>query len=291
MSARIPSTPQAQIAKAITLVNTGKYAVEHPAEFAKALATNPALALEIVQKVAAAEQMLASAFSGGNPLSTIIGALGGLDGLKKIAGGAQGLLGPLTGSFGAATAIAGMMRGMSQSAFAGIRPPPIPRMSGIKIPNIQGPNISNILGVTNNLSNIASVAASITRGSPASQFAVGVIAGNVVGSLVNSSIEIPGSVSLAGFNNLGRMNPGMATGILNGVVATQQIARVVQNVEATVLRDVNITSPNYNIGSLINSSIQVAIPAAVTINNIQNLLNKNTGVGYNVTGTVYRVNR
>jgi hypothetical protein len=291
----IPSTPQAQIAKALTLVNTGKYAVSDPVGFAAQLATNPSLALSVVQKAVATEQMLANAFSGANPLAGIVGALGGLDGLKKLAGGAQGLLGPLTGTFGAATAIAGMMKGSAGAAFAGLKPPPIPKIPGLQIPNIQIPNISNILGVTNSLSNIASVAANITGGLPISG-ALGTIANDlravssIASSLNNSILQVSGAVSISGFNGLSLNNPGVYTGITSSLAPIQIITPPTSlSIPPTIINNVNITSKNYNINSLINSSIQVAIPAGIAINTLQNIINQNSGVSYNITGTIYKV--
>lgn len=290
ISNRIPSTPLSQISLATQMVNSGRYNTQNKQDLLTSIARNPAIALNIIKTVIGTEQMLASAFSGGNPIEGILGALGGAKGLANLAGGAQSLLGPLTGSFGAAIAVAGMMKGLGESAFAGNKSIPIPKIPGMPRINLPNSNISNILGSIQSVSNIASVVANISGSQAAAGFANQLNGAAVLsGAFLNSSISVNGVTSLAQVAAINRANGRNLVSVSTAppVPPSRGVAPRVRS--STIIPNTNISNPNYAINSLKNSSITVKLPDSLTINGIKSTLNKNAGVGYNVTGSVNRV--
>jgi len=290
ISNTIPSTPAAQIALATQMINSGRYKTSNQQDLLTSIAKNPAAALNLVKTVIGAEQMLASAFGGGNPMEGILGALGGAKGLANLAGGAQSLLGPLTGSFGAAVAVAGMMKGLGESAFAGNKSIPIPKIPGMPAINLPNSNISNILGSIQSVSNIASVVANISGSQAAAGFANELnAAARLSGAFLNSSINVNGVTSLAQVAAINRANGRniVSVSLAPPVPPSRGTAPRVRS--STIIPNTKIVNANYAINSLKNSSITVNLPDALTINGIRSTLNKNAGVGYSVTGTVNRV--
>jgi hypothetical protein len=269
--------------------------------------------------ISTAASMAASAFNGGNPLQSILGGLGGIAGLAGMASKFSGLLGPLTGNFAAASAIAGNLKSNAQMVFAGVQAAPIPKLPGV--PNLGGMlgNIGNIAGIVNN---IAGNAAGIFGGnSPLGGLAGGLgnianIAGavniasniinNPVSSLMNSAIQLPSS-SLNGLNQMSRLNPGVNISLNPNYITdtVRQIGTGISNFGAPVgviqsgygvgtftggriIPSYQRVSPNIGITSLQNTIVSVRVPTILTTPAIGVTIGLNSGgVNFSVIGTAY----
>jgi hypothetical protein len=235
-----------------------------------------------------AKNLLAGAFSGGNPLETVLGGLGGLGGLQSLAGKATGLLGPISGNFAAGSAIAGTMKGMTSAMFAGggnvVKPIPF---GAPNLNSVLG-NVSAIAGIT---SGIPGIAASVLSNSPISASGLSsLLTTSLPVSLQNSSLTVPYSVSAASIISNIKLNPGINVSPDIAIPATILTKIVIPTVTPSVINDVTISSINYNINSLQNSSVNVNIPIQ-SITAINYTLNNTPGIAYKATGSVFTLNR
>jgi hypothetical protein len=226
------------------------------------------MAMNVIQQAIGAANMVANAFSGGNPMATILGALGGVDGLKSIASQAQSLIGPLTGTFGAATAISGMLKGMGNNIFSNVKEIPIPK-------------ITNALNVVNNLNNIGNIA--------------GVGVGNV-GNLVNAITNSPISSLLAQSPLNAALN---ASNLLNSSIPLPsfvQSASVINSISSTSINNILNTSQNSLLNSIVGTTTQlnaalnaaalhnsaITLPSSINPSNYTRMINRNTGVNVSI---------
>jgi hypothetical protein len=116
-----------------------------------------------------------------------------------------------------------------------------------------------------------------------------------LGSLMNSSISIPTSLSMLAITAVTSKNPAVK------VIASAAIAsEIVQSTSYTsyqseIIPDVSFTSPTYYSDvsgrGLNNSYISVSIPQGLTSYSIKRTLDKNVGINYNVHGSVFKVNK
>lgn len=275
------------------------------AKTAQTIANNPKALQAGLQSAAAgaAGALVGSAFSGGNPLNTILSGLGGLGGLQSIASGAQSLIGPLTGSFGAATAISGMMRGMAAgSVFSGLQGAPIP-----KIPNLSTliSSVSGLSGAQSVLGQVGALAGGLPIGQIGNLAQIGGLAQQVgqvssavqqagqVGSVVrqadqlplslqNSMIQIPGSLPVSAVGNAIQSNPGTMFSVNNSINVTQRSVYP-QAQGIPTIDSYNVNFVTRNVDSLQNSSITASLPGQVLNNSVTRLSKSNPGVNYNIT--------
>jgi hypothetical protein len=265
------------------------------ATVAKSVGGNVSVAGGVINQVASgiaaaniAKNLVAGAFNGGNPLESILGGLGGLQGLTSLAGKATGLLGPISGNFAAASAISSTMRSGAQSVFtgAGLAPKPQPLLGSSPLSGLAGgaiPQISNLL-TSSGLLNAVKIQNSPLNNAALNSFVQGV----QIASLLNSSVTLPTSVSLVNIANIIKNNTGIAVGVSSTIpkIITKPI---VQNyVSAKVTPNVTVISSTYNVSSLNNSSVNVNIPIS-SISAINYTLNKVPGISYKATGSVFQI--
>jgi hypothetical protein len=258
--------------------------------------TNP---LQIASSVAnlttgnIAKSLVGAAFGGGNPMEAIIGGLGGVSGLTSLAGKATTMLGPISGNFGAASAIAGTLKGAGGSVMSGLKSAPIPIPFGV--PKLQLPtmNLGNIAGVLPSIG-VGSIAAAALQNTPLQSLGFPSPFGlNIpTASLLNSTISIPSSLSPLAIAAVASKNPAVsiAASTLLSPAISQSTSYTAYN--SQVIPNVEFISPTYYSSSgLNNSSITVSIPEGLTSYSIQRTLNKNPGVNYDVHGSVFKVNK
>ena len=231
-----------------------------------------------------------SAFSGGNPMESILGGLGGANGLSGMLGRSTTMLGAISGNFGAAAAIAGTLKGSGRNIISGLISAPIPLPFGVKN-----------LGSLSNLGNIAqaisaipgAISAASLLNSPLSAFGTAFsLSRNIpTFSLFNSTISIPNSVSLLSIGSVISRNPSINIQIGSGLNPTLSRSVSYKSYSSEIINDVVITSPTYySGGSLNNSSISVNIPEGLTSYSVNRTLNLNPGINYNVHTNVFKVN-
>ena len=243
---------------------------------------------------AIAKNLVSGAFTSGSPMESILGGLGGTSGLTSLLGKSTTMLGPISGNFGAASAVAGMMKGMGQSVMSGLKAAPIPIPFGSTLQNPLA-NLGNIGGITSALN---PGAIGLTLGNmPLGSIGIPASLGSTLplGSLMNSSISIPTSLSMLAITAVTSKNPAVK------VIASAAIAsEIVQSTSYTsyqseIIPDVSFTSPTYYSDvsgrGLNNSYISVSIPQGLTSYSIKRTLDKNIGINYNVHGSVFKVNK
>lgn len=258
---------------------------------AKTISEDAVKVVQAAKSGSASASATRSAFNGGNPMSNIISALGGLPGLLKLASQASGLLGPLTGSFGPAVAISNMLRTTTQTMFAGMQPAPF-----------RSPLPPQLAGIAGNIGNIAGITGALNAGLTGITGALGGVTGplgaavgglNQITSLVNSAITLP-VVSLAALNGISRANPGIVVGLnpniakgLNTVIAIGAVASAVnRGASFGIQPGYQYNSSTYNINSLQNSSISLSVPPILTTSSFRRTANRNVGVNLALTGTL-----
>ena len=240
---------------------------------------------------AIAGNLIKSAFSGGSPMDGLIGGLGGVSGLTGLMGKATTMLGPISGNFGAASAIAGTLKGMGGSVMSGLKAAPIPIPFGMPKLGI-GLNLGSLAGALpgvgglippSSLGNIPLQALNLP-----SPFALNI----PTASLLNSTISIPTSLSPLAIAAIASKNPAVsiAASVLISPVQTRSTSYTSYSSE--VIPNVEFISPTYySGGGLNNSSITVLIPEGLTSYSIKRTLDKNPGMNYDVHGAVFRVNK
>jgi hypothetical protein len=248
-----------------------------------------------IQAASIASNLAANAFNGGNPLQSIIGGLGGLTGLLSLAAKAEGLLGPLTANFGAATAIANTLRSSSQAMFAGAMPAPFKTALPPSIAGIAG-NIGNIAGITGALgAGIPGISGALGGFGGGINAALGAV-GNI-SSLVNSAIAIP-AITLNALNQISRINPGIGINVDPNIARNLNTIATVASIisspsrgafSAFIVPNYNYNSATYNINSLQNSSITLALPPVLANRSIQSTIGRNRGINIGVSGKILTV--
>jgi hypothetical protein len=254
------------------------------------------------------KSLAAAAFGGGNPLASIVSGLGGVSGLTAIAGKASGLLGPISGNFGAASAFAGTLQGSAKSIFSSIPSAPIPKIPGLgsvnPVSNIMG-NIGNIAGISGALGGIGGAAAffnnspignlvgnvsnsvgnivsNITGVSILGDVAAAAVTGAAIAELNNSSIQLPSTVRYNQFSSNSSRNPGVHYAI---APTLNKSVRTVTNKPAKTKNYNNVVkkqSSTSNINSLENTLIEVAVLSSFTASFINSVQNQNPGANYNI---------
>lgn len=249
---------------------------------AQSISTSVAAVVEAVRSANISNTLGNNAFSGQNPLQNILQAMGSINALISQA---SGLLGQLTGSFGAAIAIANNLRSTTQSLFKGVQAAPIPKSVTLSqnIPNIL-PNIGNIAGISASTAQAAAILGQATQltSQLTSTFNAALSTPN---SLLNNVIQVP-NINLGVINQLSLTNPGTTISVNNNTYPTVTQRGPSQRGSFQITPNYSYNNATSGISSLENSSISVSFDNGVTTGQTRITLRQNVGVNFNISGTL-----